>query len=65
MPPIPPSLLVKCPEPELAQSGMVAELLAVHTRNTGKAGRCRQRHGALTDLIDQLRNREGESDGND
>lgn len=63
MPPIPPSLLIKCPEPELAQTGEVIELLRVHTTNTGKAGRCRQRHGALADLIDQFRKLEEETDG--
>ena len=39
---------------QLAESGELTEILQTHAENMESAGRCRTRHGALVELLEQI-----------
>ena len=39
---------------QLAETGELTEILQTHAENMESAGRCRTRHAALVELLDQI-----------
>lgn len=53
-PTLPPSLTAECKEMLEYQSGELTEILETHGVNMQNANRCRQRHRALVEALEQF-----------
>lgn len=54
VPDLPPNLTLPCKPMQHADSALLEEILQTHTDNMESAGRCRERHGAILELFEEL-----------